>query len=1802
MIDNLEWEAPVTQPEEATLDPFSKDVAPVSLPEDVSKKRAVKAAIAFSGEEKPPSYDELLKDIQSGREDRLRDRLATSESLKKQQVKQQLIREVVDSGTADDNTLLFLQGLSADEVIEPKDILEKKYAEWRINMGITSDETGTVDKAIEADPEGMNQTIDASVDRVYRKEYAQSALERSKARYDQTGMLRTATDFVSDMLPFFTWLEDRNLAPDNVQAEGVTPGNFRQSFIRDLHAMPAKEFRETIDEMENASIRSGDHLPFLQLMEDFKEYSDYAASVDTAFGLLSAAELVPGVGLTGDAIVGAGKAGMRVGARRAVRKAVGEGVSKEGSGAVENAAVDAVSAKQESLDTLAKTIEGADGKTYTIDGKVVGQEDETVKNAAVRFGDRIFEGPNHGVALDNAAQALGKTQDELIDQIDQNTEGFLTSTGRFVSREEADTIARAKGQKKQGSDNQNFLGSEDLVPASPKLGSGTDHVEIELPKSDGSTARVQVPATEENLARIHAGNVEAAATAADDDLANILASAGDADQAAFQEALSRFRSPEAEAGKATIEDASKDLARKLPSLLDPTGAVTGRAAHSGLYKLVLKKAAQYASVLERQAAVNKKLMEALVKSQTIGAIRLSDDVFQAIQPAMRAQMDKLLKTPSSAIQDLKIEYLREWQTGPGRTNQIVYKMGKPDGTFFDSVKKAKLYAQDIYGIPEGYFSIEARSPGAFGIRVAKNIDETDPSILNYAIQTDTKTPVSWAGAFISYFRSSAGVSSELLQKNLKISAHHANMLHEAFQVAANDVGKLSRKEMKNLDALMAEKRDIEHIVVDPLTGEAKKVRGEWFTDAADLEQAYKRNFGEFPSDNVVSAYFTMRQMYDFDLAIRNFSLYRQKTRLGIVTARPHIPIPDPKDPTLTKWVKMKKGVEVKPVDTLPEGNHDVLILNSENGSATYVNTARSGLKGIQDLQGKGYRILQVANPDQRPFKSINNNYVQFVVTKDVEVVPLSPNQLPATEGGHVRYNEGFFVKQPRFEVTDNGEKLYLGDRTIIGASTEAEIGKHAAAIETGRQLLKDGKIAELKTHLDSNLPWSVGEFQALFKPQLGPKGEVVEEAALSLDTPIGWVADGQGINDAAKTHLPQLRSSFDGVRDTIDDPNNLYRTLGKKYTGEKDFALSKAVYDEEKALWDFQKARMISPMETLEQAWAETARTMATDDLKIQSITNWIEEAASALETPLEQLRQDPFSHFLNPRWNAQYGDVARRRVLDIQREQIMNFLGQRDSLGTTLDWMRNKLLNSVYNNKGQKAADWVDDHVLPNVKNPLAFARAFAFHTKMGFFNPIQLFLQMNTMVNTFAITGNPLRVGSALSGVMLMQMARVNRNPEILAALGKKAEKLGWRPGEWEEMESTFRNLALHVVEGEVGSLDVMTSPKLFKGVGGQFLDKGLFFFRESERVVRMNAWAVAFKEFRDKNPTKVLNNMDVNTILARQEVLSGNMTRSSNALWQKGLTGPMTQFWGYPARITEQLLGKQLTRAEKLRLGTAFAAMYGVPVSLSAATMFQVPGWSTDDIRKYALENGIDVNSGLASVAMNGLPAELIRWMTSDENGQNGYLPNIGDRYGPGGLPVFKQLLEAKDGVADAIIDLALGASGSITRDFFKQVLPDNWDILESASNVPNMTLSDFSGMFSTISTVNNATKLVWALNTHKAMMKDGLSLGDKDSISAWISFTTGLDEQRFKDTMLKIGSMKDLKEATDQLGKEYVKLIRQAKLLQLGSKEREAKIRKARALLIGLPPQDVKRFVKQAYKDSGDLDESVDKNFQKKVLNK
>ena len=83
---------------------------------------------------------------------------------------------------------------------------------------------------------------------------------------------------------------------------------------------------------------------------------------------------------------------------------------------------------------------------------------EKIKSAALEYNGETFLGANHGLAFGALMQAH---PDYALDSI---RDGFITSTGRFVSREEADHIAVMNGQKKLNKQRRR-LDSDDLHQA-----------------------------------------------------------------------------------------------------------------------------------------------------------------------------------------------------------------------------------------------------------------------------------------------------------------------------------------------------------------------------------------------------------------------------------------------------------------------------------------------------------------------------------------------------------------------------------------------------------------------------------------------------------------------------------------------------------------------------------------------------------------------------------------------------------------------------------------------------------------------------------------------------------------------------------------------------------------------------------------------------------------------------------------------------------------------------------------------------------------------------------------------------------------------------------------------------------------------------------------------------------------------------------------------------------------------------------------------------------------------------------------
>jgi len=91
---------------------------------------------------------------------------------------------------------------------------------------------------------------------------------------------------------------------------------------------------------------------------------------------------------------------------------------------------------------------------------VEGESVERIDAAAVQYGDDVFVGINHGEAYEK----LTAIHPEIIAANADIKNGFLTSTGRFVSRDEASVIADKAEQIRDEMKNKIRTGlhSEDL--------------------------------------------------------------------------------------------------------------------------------------------------------------------------------------------------------------------------------------------------------------------------------------------------------------------------------------------------------------------------------------------------------------------------------------------------------------------------------------------------------------------------------------------------------------------------------------------------------------------------------------------------------------------------------------------------------------------------------------------------------------------------------------------------------------------------------------------------------------------------------------------------------------------------------------------------------------------------------------------------------------------------------------------------------------------------------------------------------------------------------------------------------------------------------------------------------------------------------------------------------------------------------------------------------------------------------------------------------------------------------------------
>lgn len=615
-------------------------------------------------------------------------------------------------------------------------------------------------------------------------------------------------------------------------------------------------------------------------------------------------------------------------------------------------------------------------------------------------------------------------------------------------------------------------------------------------------------------------------------------------------------------------------------------------------------------------------------------------------------------------------------------------------------------------------------------------------------------------------------------------------------------------------------------------------------------------------------------------------------------------------------------------------------------------------------------------------------------------------------------------------------------------------------------------------------------------------------------------------------------------------------------------------------------APYLSPMETLRASSNNMLSTRVMNDYSISTNQNFLREFSDILKGTKEEQEASGLSLLMNPEFKSGI-DPAREAAAKNVSRAYNNLMNHGTKLDRAIESYKEQLLSSVMPKFGPRGQQWVEDRMLSRVTDPTQFFRSMAFHMKLGMFNPISFFTQLNSAINILSIAGR-----DGLRGALVYPLARgvlFSSSDNILKGAARMAEKVGlMKADEFEESMRAFKRSGYNNIGGDTSYLDSVKSPELRRTkIGATFksvLDLGTTPFKEGERTIRMASWNAAYLERKKALKGAALSRRDEAWILQRAKDLGGNMSRESNSAWQKGYGSIFSQFMGYQARLTEQMIGKKLTPAEKLRLFTGMSFAYGIPTAVGG-TLGVVP--VREMVNQMLISQGEDPNNDAMEPFLDGFASSMLEYITGTEF-------NVASRYGSGGLPTFYDLFREDK----TWVDLLLGASGGVALQTVSDSIPMfkamSSEFADGPDGYYNLTPESFLQPLRNISTVNNALSLYNVYNFHIWASKNGTDITKMDLPEGVMAAMTGLQPAAIEDSFAKLKATQDFKDHIKAVQKSLIKDYRIAMKMDDGmTREKMIKDIKARMILEGLTLQEQA----QTWRYAADAEMMTDVFFQK-----
>lgn len=250
--------------------------------------------------------------------------------------------------------------------------------------------------------------------------------------------------------------------------------------------------------------------------------------------------------------------------------------------------------------------------------------------------------------------------------------------------------------------------------------------------------------------------------------------------------------------------------------------------------------------------------------------------------------------------------------------------------------------------------------------------------------------------------------------------------------------------------------------------------------------------------------------------------------------------------------------------------------------------------------------------------------------------------------------------------------------------------------------------------------------------------------------------------------------------------------------------------------------------------------------------------------------------------------------------------------------------------------------------KNPLQALKGATFDAYLGWFNPRQLYVQMQNA--SLAASMYPTKAPKAVAESFLQRAFLYT--PDVDMELLKRAAK-------GIDVDD-INDMALSIEQFKKSGLrdGVMRTGDYGANLGGfsqgtvegyrKIAGAGRIFFEEGESMARLIAWNVARRNWKDTNPNAVMDDKAIRAITDDTLRMNMNMQRENAAWWQKNaLLSIPTQFLQVQAKLVENTIGGLLGKGRWSRKEAANALIgqvllygtAGVPIAQ------EVSSWSKE-----------------------------------------------------------------------------------------------------------------------------------------------------------------------------------------------------------------------------------------------------------------